>query len=81
MHGGNQITMLYGHMLTSNVQTGQKVSKGTAIGQSGYAGTGDHLHLEARAYCPGMGYAEDYRFVDPTLVANGYYATHDACSE
>lgn len=83
--GGNTITMLYGHMLTSNVQAGQAVTEGTSIGTTGYAGSGAHLHQEARAYCPGMGYGQDgsgeYRLIDPTLVADGFYQTHDACTD
>ena len=79
--GNNKITMLYGHMLTSNVQAGQTLNVGDTIGNSGYAGTGAHLHLEARAYCPGQGYEGDYKYVDPTLVADGYYQTHDACAQ
>jgi hypothetical protein len=79
--GSNQITMLYGHLMTSDVQAGQYVNVGDSIGNSGYAGTGPHLHLEARAYCPGQGYDQDYKYVDPTLVADGYYQSHDACAE
>jgi murein DD-endopeptidase MepM/ murein hydrolase activator NlpD len=79
--GGNQITIQYGHMLGSSVAAGDTISPGTPIGTTGYAGTGDHLHQEARATCPGMGYQDDWKYLDPTLVLNGYYQTHDACTD
>lgn len=85
--GGNQITMIYGHMLTSNVSAGDRVDVGTAIGTTGYAGSGPHLHEEARAYCPsgcscpGGGTSSGWRIIDPGLVANGYYQSHNACTD
>jgi murein DD-endopeptidase MepM/ murein hydrolase activator NlpD len=81
LHGGNQISVVHGHMRTSDVAAGQPVTAGTPIGTTGYGGSGAHLHQEARATCPGMGYAQDWKFLDPTLVANGYYQTHDACTD
>jgi murein DD-endopeptidase MepM/ murein hydrolase activator NlpD len=77
--GNNTISMVYGHLNSGNVTPGQQVGPGTQLGLSGTAGTGPHVHLEARAYCPGQGYTDDWKFIDPGMVINGYYQTHDAC--
>lgn len=47
-HGG--ITSLYAHLSKINVQTGDKVTNKTVIGEMGATGRswGDHLHLEVR---------------------------------
>lgn len=47
---GSGLYSLYGHMLSFNVKTGQKVTKGKHIGYVGSTGnsTGPHLHFEVR---------------------------------
>ena len=48
--GGRDITTSYGHMSSIAVAEGQRVSRGTQIGQIGTEGnsTGPHLHFEVR---------------------------------
>jgi len=47
---GNGFVTLYGHMSVLQVQTGQKIARGSVIGQMGSTGrsTGTHLHFEVR---------------------------------
>lgn len=40
--------VIMGHMSGINVRAGQRINAGQAVGRSGMAGTGDHLHLEVR---------------------------------
>src|SRR5205807_7945978 len=50
-HGGGVIT-LYGHLLETDVNLGDKVTRGERIGREGSTGlsTGPHLHFELRVY-------------------------------
>ena len=47
---GNNLTSLYGHMVSRGVSVGDEVSKGDVIGKVGTTGwsTGNHLHIEFR---------------------------------
>lgn len=71
-HYGNYVwvrhawgTAIYGHLNSANVQAGQKVKAGDALGRTGNTGksTGPHLHYEVRV---------DGQIVDPDSVGGGH---------
>jgi murein DD-endopeptidase MepM/ murein hydrolase activator NlpD len=47
---GNDLTTVYGHLQSSGVEVGQRVTRGQVIARSGNSGrsTGPHLHYEVR---------------------------------
>lgn len=47
---GNNLSTLYAHLSSINVNIGQQITQGTELGQAGQTGTatGPHLHLEVR---------------------------------
>lgn len=61
--------LILGHMRSINVQVGQRVSAGQAVGLSG-SFNGDHLHYEIRKYTPGAT-SSGYTAVDPRQYFSG----------
>jgi murein DD-endopeptidase MepM/ murein hydrolase activator NlpD len=72
---GNQLLINMIHLSDSYVQDGQMVNPGDQIAAQGSMGGMVHTHMEALAICNGT-----YIYLDPTLVANGYYSSNDACA-
>jgi len=66
-HGGGVIT-LYGHLLETDVNVGDKVTRGERIGREGSTGlsTGPHLHFELRVYDQVV---DPMRYLIPLVVA------------
>ena len=61
--------LIFGHMASSNVQVGQRITAGTPIGGSGTAGSGAHLHLEYRV--PNPTSPSGWASVDPAMLTTG----------
>jgi murein DD-endopeptidase MepM/ murein hydrolase activator NlpD len=66
-HGGGVIT-LYAHLLSTDVNLGDRVTRGQRIGREGSTGlsTGPHLHFELRVYDQVV---DPMRYLTPLVVA------------
>lgn len=62
--------LILGHMWNINVNVGDRVTPGMAVGTSGYA-NGDHLHLEYRVPNPAMG--SGWEAIDPRQALGGQF--------
>jgi murein DD-endopeptidase MepM/ murein hydrolase activator NlpD len=71
---GNQLLINTIHMGGSTVTAGQELAPGDQIGTMGAMGGMVHTHIEGLAICNGT-----YIYLDPTLVYDGYYNSHNAC--
>ena len=60
-----------GHMAAIHVSVGDRINAGQYVGLSGYAGTGDHLHLEYQI--PSHKWGGDFEAVDPRQALMGVF--------
>lgn len=63
--------LILGHTQSIGVRVGDRVEPGQAVAVSGWAGTGDHLHLEYRTPDPAM--SSGWRSVDPFEALSGQF--------
>lgn len=61
--------LIFGHMAGSKVKVGQRINAGAAVGSSGTAGSGAHLHLEYRV--PNPTSPSGWASVDPAMLTTG----------
>lgn len=63
--------LILGHTKSINVRIGDRVTPGQQVAISGWAGTGDHLHLEYRTPDPSM--SSGWRSIDPFPALSGQF--------
>jgi len=65
----NGVVLIFGHSASSALQPGQRFNAGALLGTSGTAGSGPHIHLEARVRDNST--PSGWRIVDPRTVLGG----------